>query len=373
MLATEALIYSHLLLIRATAVQPRLCHRLLALLGDAESACDHFVASEHGSKCGLKYPAALRLQERLRAPALQQQVEMDLAWLAAAGRFFVDWTSVDYPPLLRQIDDPPIGLFCVGDLRIFRASQLAVVGSRHPTQYGRSVVKHLVGQLVDRGLAITSGMALGIDGIAHAACLARGGATIAVLGTGPDQVYPPQHASLYAEIQQQGLIVSEFPPGTTAAPSHFPQRNRVVTGLSLGTLVVEARLKSGSLISARLAMEQGREVFAVPGSVLSKLSEGCHQLLRDGAKLTADEQDVLEELAIESMISAEQTRSKRNDALTPLQTQLLNVLDLEPQAQDRLAELIGVPINEVIRTLVELEILGLIESGLGGYRRVNSW
>ena len=373
MLATEALIYSHLLLIRATAVQPRLCHRLLALLGDAQSACDHFVASEHGSKCGLKYPVALRLQERLRAPALHQQVEMDLAWLAGARRFFVDWASLDYPPLLRQIDDPPIGLFCVGDLRIFRASQLAVVGSRHPTQYGRSVVKHLVGRLVDRGLAITSGMALGIDGIAHAASLASGGATIAVLGTGPDQVYPSQHASLYAEIQNRGLIVSEFPPGTTAAPNHFPQRNRVVTGLSLGTLVVEARLKSGSLISARLAMEQGREVFAVPGSVLSKLSEGCHQLLRDGAKLTAHEQDVLEELDLESMVSVEQVRSDSSDGLTPVQTQLLSVLDLEPQTQDRLAELIGVSVSEVMRTLVELEIVGLVELGLGGYRIAKLW
>ena len=216
-------------------------------------------------------------------------------------------------------------------------------------------------------------MALGIDGIAHAASLASGGTTIAVLGTGPDQVYPPQHASLYSEIQNRGLIVSEFPPGTTAAPNHFPQRNRVVTGLSLGTLVVEARLKSGSLISARLAMEQGREVFAVPGSVLSKLSEGCHQLLRDGAKLTAHEQDVLEELDLELMVSVAQARSNPSDGLTPLQTQLLNVLDLEPQTQDRVAELVGVAASEVIRTLVELEIVGLVELGLGGYRLIKPW
>ena len=147
----------------------------------------------------------------------------------------------------------------------------------------------------------------------------------------------------------------------------------MVTGLSLGTLVVEARLKSGSLISARLAMEQGREVFAVPGSVLSKLSEGCHQLLRDGAKLTAHEQDVLEELDLESMVSVEQVRSDSSDGLTPVQTQLLSVLDLEPQTQDRLAELIGVSVSEVMRTLVELEIVGLVELGLGGYRIAKLW
>jgi len=369
----EALIAANLALIHATAVQPRLCHRLLALFGNASSACRYFVASEHGPMCGLQHPAANRLQERLRATALHQRVENDLAWLTRPGQFFIDIDSAYYPPLLREIDDPPIALFCVGDLSIFRHSKLAVVGSRHPTQYGRSVVRRLVSPAVDQGLAITSGMALGIDGLAHETSLARGGATIAVLGTGPDQIYPPQHARLYSEILNRGLIVTEFPPGTAAAPNHFPQRNRVVTGLSLGTLVIEARLKSGSLISARLAMEQGREVFVVPGSVLSKLSEGCHQLLRDGAKLTAHLQDILDELPDDLLVPVERARPAGGAEPSSLQRRLLDILDLEPQSQERLAELTRVSVSEVISGLFELEILGLVKLTSGGYSLIKRW
>jgi len=375
---SETQLYASLLLIRASGVQPRVCHRLLALFGDARAACHQFLAAQHGATCGLKYAAALVLQKRLRDPSLQQWVDHDLAWLSLPGHCFIGLGSAAYPPLLREIDDPPIGLFCAGNLSIFRAPKLAVVGSRHPTRYGQAVVQRLVGQLADLGLAITSGMALGIDGLAHEASLARGGATIAVLGTSPDQVYPPQHVRLHAQIQEHGLIISEFPPGTTAASRHFPQRNRLVTGLSLGTLVIEARLKSGSLISARLSMEQGREVFAVPGSVLSKLSEGCHQLLRDGAKLTAHVADILEELPLDPQSLCGQAVCAQDsmacsEPLTPEQVRLLEVLDLEPQSPDRLAELLQVSARELMGALVELELLGLAQLGVDGYRLNQRW
>lgn len=370
--AAEETTLALLRLIRATEFQALLGKRILTYFEDAGTACRGFSAREHGAVCGLSTKAAMALQARLGSKALHQQVDADIKWLSTTDGHFIEASSTLYPALLREIADPPLGLFCLGDIDLLAQPKLAVVGSRHPSQYGRTVASRLAGEMANLGLVITSGMALGIDAIAHESGLKARGATIAVLGTGPDRIYPSQHERLYHEILQQGLLVSEFPPGTQVASWHFPQRNRVVTGLSLGTLVVEARLRSGSLISARLAMEQGREVFAVPGSVLSKLSEGCHQLLRDGAKLTAHWQDIVDELPAGQLLPADNPQPQPT-GLSHLQQRLLAALDHEVQPADTLAERLDLPPADILSGLVALEIMGLARARAGGYCLVRDW
>ncbi len=199
-----------------------------------------------------------------------------------------------YPPLLRQIPDPPIALFVRGDATLLSEPQLAMVGSRNPSVEGRRNAEEFAEYLAKCGLVITSGMALGIDAASHKGAL-KGGKTVAVWGTGLDKAYPPRNRELAEEIIAKGVVVSEFPPGTPPLPTHFPRRNRIISGLAVGTLVVEAAKQSGSLITARLASEQGREVFAIPGSIHNPMARGCHRLLRDGAKLVESAGDILEE------------------------------------------------------------------------------
>jgi DNA processing protein len=224
-------------------------------------------------------------------------LEPALAWLAEPGHHLVTFTDPDYPPLLRQIPDPPLALYVLGDRACLSTPQLAVVGSRNPTPGGRENARAFARALAEAGLTITSGLALGIDGEAHRGALEADGRTIAVTGTGLDRVYPATHRALAHEIAARGALVSEFAIGSPPRAEHFPVRNRIISGLSLGTLVVEAAERSGSLISARLAGEQGREVFAIPGSIQSPLSRGCHRLIRQGAKLVETAQDILEELS----------------------------------------------------------------------------
>lgn len=220
----------------------------------------------------------------------------DLDWLGEPHHYLLVWSDPDYPPLLREIPDPPVMLYVMGDRRVLSRPQLAIVGSRNPTPMGRENARAFAKSLAGAGLVITSGMALGIDGAAHRGALEAGGKTIAVAGTGLDRVYPSRHRDLAHDIVRHGALVSEFPLGTPPKPENFPVRNRLISGLSLGTLVVEAALQSGSLITARLATEQGREVFAIPGSIHSPQSRGCHALIRQGVKLVETAQDILEEL-----------------------------------------------------------------------------
>ncbi|MCI5143558.1 MAG: DNA-protecting protein DprA, partial [Candidatus Electrothrix sp. ATG1] len=201
-----------------------------------------------------------------------------------------------YPPLLLTIHDYPILLYCLGDLDCLRLPSVALVGSRTPTEYGQSVSAALAQQLARKGLAVVSGLAKGIDGQAHIGTLEAGGTTIAVLGCGLDVVYPGEHRSLYKQIGEQGLLVSEYPLGTPPEGFHFPARNRIISGLSLGVVIVEAAVRSGALITARLALDQNREVFAVPGRINSPKSEGPHELLRQGATLVRCVDDILTEL-----------------------------------------------------------------------------
>jgi DNA processing protein len=217
-------------------------------------------------------------------------------WLAQPGHHLVRRGSDDYPPQLARVDDAPEWLFVAGDPACLWHPQLAIVGSRNATENGLATARDFAATLARAGLAITSGLADGIDGAAHAGALDADGLTLAVCATGLAHVYPRKHAVLATRIAARGALVSEYPPDTQARPGQFPRRNRIIAGLALGTLVVEASLRSGSLITARLAGENGREVFAIPGSIHNPMARGCHRLIRDGAKLVESAQDVLDEL-----------------------------------------------------------------------------
>lgn len=225
-------------------------------------------------------------------------IEKDMQWLAQSNNYLLTLFHPDYPPLLQDIDDSPPVLFVHGDCTLLSSKQLAVVGTRHPTSEGEQIAKEFAEYLSHQGFTITSGMALGIDGAGHRGALAGSGKTIAVAGTGLDRVYPAKHKELAHKIAQTGALVSEFPPNTPVRREHFPRRSRIVSGLSLGILVIEAPENSGALYAARHAAKQGREVFAIPGSIHNPLVKGCHQLIKDGAKLVEMASDILEELSI---------------------------------------------------------------------------
>lgn len=293
-----------------------------------------------------------------------------LAWLAQPAHHLISWTDADYPPLLRQIPDPPLALYVTGDRALLSHPQLAIVGSRNPTPAGRENAQAFARHLAGAGLAITSGLALGIDGAAHRGALAaEGGATVAVVATGLDRVYPARHKELAHGIAARGALVSEFPLGTPPLAENFPIRNRLISGLALGVLVVEAAVGSGSLITARLATDQGREVFAIPGSIHSPLSRGCHALIRQGAKLVETANDVLEELGALARVVAE-ARPLPAD-LPAAQRQLLEHLGHDPAGVDQLVERSGLTAEAVSSMLLQLELQGLVEAGAGGkYQRI---
>jgi DNA processing protein len=223
-------------------------------------------------------------------------LDQDVHWLERHGHHFIHWGEARYPSLLAQLRDAPVGLYVRGNPEALSLPQLAVVGSRNPTPSGRDTAREFAAHLSGCGLTITSGLALGIDTASHHGALAGAGSTIAVCGTGLDIVYPASNAPLALDIAAAGALISEFPLGTPPLKHNFPRRNRIIAGLALGTLVVEAAVRSGSLITARLAAEQGREVFAIPGSIHNPLARGCHQLIRQGAKLVETAQDILMEL-----------------------------------------------------------------------------
>jgi DNA processing protein len=301
-------------------------------------------------------------------------VESDLAWLEQPGHGLLTLTDARYPPQLREIADPPMLLFTQGDAEVLALPQLAVVGSRNPTPAGRDTASAFARALAGAGLVVTSGLALGVDAAAHRGALRGGGLTIAVAGNGLDRVYPATHCELAAQIAADGVLVSEFPPGTAPLPAHFPRRNRVISGLSLGALVVEAARRSGSLITARHASTQGREVFAIPGSIHSPLARGCHALIRQGAKLVETAEDILEEIgpqverpAARVVTDALPRRADGGCALDPQYAQLLSSLGHEPTAVDRLVERTGLTPEEVSSMLLILELEGYVASLSGGF------
>lgn len=303
-------------------------------------------------------------------------VEHDLEWLNQSRCHAITLQDARYPTLLHQIPDPPPVLFVRGDPCRLAAMQLAIVGSRNPSASGERTAVEFGSQLAHTGLTITSGLAVGIDAAAHRGALAGGGRTIAVTGTGLDQVYPARHRALANEIAACGALVSEFPPGTPPRRENFPRRNRLISALSLGTLVVEAAVQSGSLITARQAAEQGREVFAIPGSIHNPLARGCHALLRQGAKLVETVADVLEELhPLPDLKKAAPTASyPQARAATDHHEfgSLLNYIGFEPTAVDTLVERSGLTADQVSSMLVVLELHGLVASAPGGlYTRIH--
>ncbi len=311
----------------------------------------------------------------------EARLDADQAWLSQPGNWLLPYASTDYPPLLRELDDAPLALFVTGDPAWLSMPQLAIVGSRNPTHQGMKTASALAEYLAQAGIVVTSGMATGIDGAAHRGAL-RAGHTIAVTGTGLDRVYPARHRELAREIAERGALVSEFPPGTPARPGHFPRRNRIISGLSLGVLVVEAAIRSGSLISARLAGEQGREVFAVPGSIHNPLARGCHQLIRHGAKLVETGADIVEELGSalgglripeSAPTPTSEARSDRMEAPDAEYRQLLKHMGYDPISVDELVSRSKLPAEAISSMLLLLELQGRVSTAPGGrYCRTSS-
>lgn len=298
----------------------------------------------------------------------------DMVWLAQTGHRLLRCTDADFPPPLETIPQPPIALFVAGDASLLLHPQVAIVGARRASPAGLDNARAFARVLGQAGLLVTSGMADGIDGAAHLAALDAGLPTVAVVGTGPDRVYPRKHHALARRIAAGGALVSEFPPGTAARADHFPRRNRIIAGLSLGTLVIEAGLQSGSLITARLAGEQGREVFALPGSIHNPLARGCHRLIRDGARLVEEPGEVVEALAPAARaLGAElalRLAAAPADAgiggpephghADPQYRRLLDALGHDPVALDELVARTGQPAAELSSMLLMLELEGRV-------------
>lgn len=300
-------------------------------------------------------------------------VDADLEWLeGGSDRHIIPRDSQYYPALLNEIADPPPVLFVRGQAERLNDPQLAIVGSRNPTPVGLETSQAFARSLVATGLTITSGLALGIDAAAHKGALEGNGTTIAVTGTGPDRVYPARHRRLAEKILANGALVSEFPPGTAARPEHFPRRNRLISGMSIGTLVTEAALHSGSLITARLALDQGREVFAIPGSIHNPLARGCHRLLRNGAKLVEEIYDIIEELGQYVVVPSRMETNHGSpqtavDGLDQRQQKVLHNLGFEPTSVDTLIERTGFTADILTTILLALELQGLVTTTPGGF------
>ncbi|MEK6356117.1 MAG: DNA-processing protein DprA [Burkholderia cenocepacia] len=291
---TPAALRAWLQLAHAPGLSPAVLQVLLAAFGSPEAllrAPDEAIAA-------VTSPAAAQAVRASERGDLDTRADAVLAWLDGPGNVLVTLSDPAYPPRLRDLHDPPPLLYVKGRLDLLHARGLAVVGSRHATPQGLADATHFAHVLSDAGLTIVSGLALGIDGAAHRGGLDGRSGTVAVIATGADLVYPARHRALAHEIAAHGAIVSERPLGTPARAAHFPQRNRLIAALAIGALVVEAAPRSGSLITARLANELGRDVFAMPGSIHAPLAQGCHALIRDGAKLTAAPLDVLEEYGL---------------------------------------------------------------------------
>jgi DNA processing protein len=298
----------------------------------------------------------------------------DLRWIERSGAQLVLCTDAAYPPMLAQTVGAPAVLFVLGSIEALHSPQLAMVGARNPTAAGRKTAREFAAWFARSGLTITSGLAVGVDAASHEGALLVEGVTVAVFGTGLDAVYPAENARLAARSCAKGALVSEFPPRTHPSKRNFPRRNRIISGLSHGTLVVEATRRSGSLVTARYAGEQGREVFAIPGFIHSPLSRGCHKLIREGAKLVEAADDVLSELKIP--LRGQRVMGARGAAKggTPLDKEyemLLDALGFEPATIDVLVERTGLPGESLASMLLILELEGCVAALPGGrYDRI---
>lgn len=292
------------------------------------------------------------------------------------GIHIMTWADADYPEALRHIHDAPLVVYTLGNHALLGRDQIGIVGSRHATRPGLDHARRFAAELSRRKLVVTSGLALGVDGAAHAGALDAGFPTVAVIGCGLDQIYPRQHQKLGRRVIEQGVLVSEYPPGTPARAAHFPKRNRIISGLSRGVLVVEAGLKSGSLITARLALEQGREVFAIPGSVHSPVARGCHHLIKQGARLVETVDDVLEELGAWWTPQAGESDPVQTPGAPDLsrlgqrEIAVFEALGYDPVSTDALGSATGLAADQLMQSLLLLELEGLASSAPGGYLRI---
>ncbi|WP_425504142.1 DNA-processing protein DprA [Rehaibacterium terrae] len=366
------------LLLRAAGGRAAL-RRLVEVHGDAEAAVA--AGPRAWRAAGLDEDAVARL----RAPD-PDRLARDRDWLAQPGHHLIGWDSPDYPALLRRIPSPPPALWVVGDPDWLWHPQVAIVGSRSPTATGADNAHAFARAFAQAGLTVASGLARGIDAAAHLGALAGGGATVAVMGTGPDQVYPGAHRELAARIAAHGCLVSEHPPGTGPRREHFPSRNRIVAGLALGVLVVEAATRSGALITARLAGEAGREVFAVPGSIHNPLARGCHALIRQGAALVEEAGEVVQALAPVAAELAEALRGRLSAAAAaptftaqtsaavklpadPDYQRLWDALGHDPAGLDELSGRTGLTVGVLSSMLLLMELEGLVTADHGRYAR----
>jgi DNA processing protein len=323
---------------------------------------------EHGVAVLRKLALTERQRALLFAPD-EQRIDADLRWLESSGATLLAFGSPGYPPMLARIRRAPAALYVLGDASVLADPQLAIVGSRKPTPAGLQNAHAFAEAFARVGLTVTSGLALGIDAASHEGALDGGGPTVAVCGNGLDIVYPREHRALAARIRERGALVSEFAPGIEPLPEHFPQRNRILSGLAHGTLVVEAGVHSGSLNTASHALEQGRDVFAIPGSIHNPVARGCHKLLRQGAKLVEDMQDVLVELKISlqsPLITQPATTRAAGRALDKEYEMLLDAVGFEPASIDALVERTGLPSESIASMLLILELDGRVAPYAGG-------
>jgi DNA processing protein len=296
------------------------------------------------------------------------QVEKELRNVEKVGARLVSWDDEEYPPYLKEIYDPPPLLYVLGCLIPQDRRAVAIVGSRYPTTYGQMFAERIALGLSQRGITLVSGLARGIDSSAHRGALTAGGRTIGVLGCGIDIIYPPENRKLFDQVAAQGAILSEFPLGTPPDSDHFPIRNRVISGISLGVVVVEATLRSGSLITARFALDQGREVFAVPGNADSARSAGTNRLIREGAKLVTQAEDILEEISIASQPALEVPPRPK---LTDEEARIFSILGPQSMHIDQVIALSALPSAQVSVTLLSLELAGHIKQ-LPGMRFIKA-
>ena len=346
--------------------------RLRSVCGDPSAAFSLDCASMEA--VGIPHEACTAITSRRYRPMADEIVD----WGTRGGCQFVCRGSPEYPPLLEQIFDPPSVLYVRGNLKAFQKSCISIVGTRRPTYYGLQMAEGLAGDLARRGIAIVSGLARGIDASAHRGCLGANGSTIAVFGCGVDITYPGEHRRLAEEILREGMVVSEFAPGTSPAPQNFPVRNRIISGLSLGTIIVEASEYSGSLITARLAMEQNREIFALPGNVTSPQSFGPNYLIKQGAKLVQSWRDVVEELPPElrrSILAKEEANARHVPELEVLSLEEMSLLELISFDQatqfDKIYTKSGIEISRLSSLMLDLEMRGWLRQVPGNlYVRV---
>ncbi len=349
---------------------------LLKVCKELNSLTELCYQSEHQlSKMGLSSKQIIFLQQSIKHPP--NHLVNTENYIISHKIQLVSIEDKLYPNSLKQTSRPPIVLFAQGNVELLSQPQIAFVGSRAPTAYGIEVTKYLASALVKSGLVVTSGLALGIDGVAHQATIDAGGYTIAVMGSGHANIYPKKHRQLAANIiSTNGLLLSEFLPFDTPQSFHFPRRNRVIAGLSYGTVVVEAALKSGSLITAKYALEANRDVFAVPGNIFSPVSTGCHNLIQNGAKLVQCPADILEEY--EQLICSDDVNVSYSSSFSNIdknnlaESQLLASVDHEATSVDVISQRSNLPVDQVLKELLELEILGCINAVPGGYIKVNT-